>query len=64
MTVHLRTENCCCTPGCKRPAWQLDLCAMCFMAAPPHVRAVQSLAARRDPVCPDYPPVWLGGKAA
>lgn len=52
-----------------RAATHGDLCAAHFMAASPVIRAIQALSMPPGPVpflgvCPDYPPVWLGGKAA
>ncbi len=48
MSVELRWEQCCDTPGCKKPARHGALCVACFYAATPARRAVELLAS--DPV--------------
>jgi hypothetical protein len=45
MSVELRWEQCCDTPGCKKPARHGALCVACFYAATPARRAVELLAA-------------------
>lgn len=61
------------------PLWHVqrathgDLCPRHFALAPAEVKATEALSMPKSPVrflgelpvaCPDYPPVWLGGKAA
>lgn len=41
MTVTVRWEQCCDTPGCGRPARLGDLCVGCWMAATPARRRVE-----------------------
>lgn len=49
MSVSLRWEQCCETPGCTKPALHGVLCAPCFYAAGPARRAVELLGARPVP---------------
>jgi hypothetical protein len=49
MSVDLRWEQCCATPGCKKPARHGTLCFACFQAATPAQRAVERLAAEPAP---------------
>ena len=49
MSVELRWEQCCHTPGCKKPARHGTLCVACFYAATPARRAVELLAADPPP---------------
>jgi hypothetical protein len=48
MSVELRWEQCCETPGCTKPAHHGVLCAVCFYAASPARRAVELLGAAPD----------------
>jgi hypothetical protein len=45
MTVNVRWEQCCESPGCTKPAHHGALCSSCFRAATPARRAVELLAA-------------------
>lgn len=48
MSVELRWEQCCETPGCTKPARYGALCFACFQAAGPARRSVE-LAAQPAP---------------
>ena len=41
MTVQLRWEQCCQSPGCMRPARFGTLCTACLLSASPERRAVE-----------------------
>jgi hypothetical protein len=45
MSIELRWEQCCESPGCTKPAHHGVLCAACFYAATPARRAVELLGA-------------------
>ena len=45
MSVELRWDQCCETPGCAKPARHGTLCFACFQTSSPARRAVESLAA-------------------
>ncbi|MGI9096942.1 MAG: hypothetical protein ACR2H2_00320 [Solirubrobacteraceae bacterium] len=47
MSVQLRWQQCCETPGCAKPARYGDLCTACFLAATPARRAVELGAGER-----------------
>lgn len=49
MSVELRWEQCCETPGCTKPARYGALCVACFQAAGPARRSVELLAAEPAP---------------
>jgi hypothetical protein len=48
MSVELRWEQCCESPGCTKPAHHGALCAACFYAATPARRAVELLGSAPD----------------
>jgi hypothetical protein len=49
MTVQLRWEQCCQSPGCMRPARFGSLCTACLLSASPARRAAELLADARGP---------------
>jgi hypothetical protein len=68
MSADLRWDQCCETPGCKKPAHHGVLCASCFYAATPARRAVELLAsapaadagfARADDYVDAHGAAWL-----
>jgi hypothetical protein len=68
MSADLRWDQCCETPGCKKPAHHGVLCASCFYAATPARRAVELLAsapaahavcARADDYVDEQGAAWL-----
>jgi hypothetical protein len=48
MSVQMRWEQCCSTPGCTKPAHHGSLCAACFLAAPPSRRAVELIGGQPE----------------
>ena len=49
LSIQLRWEQCCESPGCTKPARYGDLCTACFLAATPARRAAELSADRRGP---------------
>ena len=69
MTVRLRWEQCCTTPGCKKPAHYGELCAACFFASSPARRAAElltdELRAQPEPAAePVAGPVFVSDEGA